>query len=216
MVDACVSLTKCSCSKVNHACKRVVITGGPGAGKTAILEIARKNFCEHISILPEAASILFGGGFWRHDSLPSKKAAQRAIFHVQRELEQLVEDEKKSAIALCDRGTIDGLAYWPDKEDLFWLEVGTTKAQELSRYAAVIHLRTPHLQQGYNFENPVRIESAEQAALIDERIAEVWKDHPRRFIVESENDFLEKVIMTMKLIKEELPDCCKSHPIQGI
>jgi len=38
----------------------VVLTGGPGAGKTAFLEIARRNFCEHIAVLPEAASIVFG------------------------------------------------------------------------------------------------------------------------------------------------------------
>lgn len=214
MSEFCESPIKCSCSKVNHSCKRVVITGGPGAGKTAVLEIARKSFCEHISILPEAASILFGGGFLRHDSLPSKQAAQRAIFHVQRELEQMVEDEKKSAIALCDRGTIDGLAYWPVEEDLFWKQVGSTKANELKRYTAVIHLRTPALEQGYNYQNPVRIESAQMAAEIDNRIVEVWKEHPRRFIIESKDDFLHKAAETIKYIKDELPECCKEHTIQ--
>lgn len=215
-VDACSSLMNCSCTKVNHNCKRVVITGGPGAGKTALLEIARKNFCEHISILPESASILFGGGFWRHNSLPAKKAAQRAIFHIQRELEQMVEDEKKAAIALCDRGTLDGFAYWPDDKELFWKEVDSTKALELSRYAAVIHLRTPPLEQGYNNQNPVRIETALQAAEIDERIADAWKDHPQRFFVTSENDFMEKVAIAMKLIKDQVPECCKSHAIKEL
>ena len=216
MSEFCESPIKCTCSKVNHSCKRVVITGGPGAGKTAVLEIARKSFCEHISILPEAASILFGGGFWRHDSLPSKQAAQRAIFHVQRELEQMVEDEKKSAIALCDRGTIDGLAYWPLEEDLYWKQVGSTKETELKRYTAVIHLRTPALDQGYNYQNPVRIESAQMAAEIDNRIVEVWKEHPRRFIIESKDDFLHKAAETIKYIKDELPECCKEHTIHGL
>jgi len=32
----------CLQKKNNHTSKRVVITGGPGAGKTALLEIARK------------------------------------------------------------------------------------------------------------------------------------------------------------------------------
>ncbi|MBK7961763.1 MAG: AAA family ATPase [Bdellovibrionales bacterium] len=111
---------------------------------------------------------------------PPKKA-QRAIFFVQRELERLVDDEKQSAIVLCDRGTLDGLAYWPDDEALFWKELGTSKAEQFSRYAAVIHLRTPPLEQGYNHQNPVRIESAIQAAEIDQKIANAWNGHPRRF-----------------------------------
>lgn len=152
---------------------------------------------------------MFGGGFWRLDSKSAKKAAQRAIFYIQKELEQMVEDEKNCALTLCDRGTLDGLAYWPDKEELFWKEVGSSKAIELSRYAAVIHLRTPPLEQGYNNQNPVRIESALQAAEIDERIANVWKDHPQRYFVTSENDFLKKVEIAMKLIKDQIPECCK-------
>lgn len=204
---------KCSCEPVIGTGKRVVITGGPGAGKTAILEIARKHFCERISILPEAASIIFSGGFWRHDTLPAKKAAQRAIFHIQKELEQLVEEEQLTNVALCDRGTLDSLAYWPGDEKLFWKEVGSSKEIELSRYAVVIHLRTPPIEKGYNHQNPVRTESAEQAAEIDKRIAVAWQDHPRRFFVDSHLDFLEKVNQAMTLIKNELPDCCQKHPL---
>ena len=216
MIACNTSVHSCACQRESHDCKRVVLTGGPGAGKTAVLEIARKNFCEHISILPEAASIIFGGGFSRHDTMAAKKAAQRAIFFVQRELERLVDDEKQSAIVLCDRGTLDGLAYWPDDEALFWKELGTSKAEQFSRYAAVIHLRTPPLEQGYNHQNPVRIESAIQAAEIDQKIANAWNGHPRRFFVESNSEFLEKVSQTIALIKEELPECCKGHSIQEL
>lgn len=216
MTVQCESKSGCSCSMQSHDCKLIVVTGGPGAGKTAVLEIARKNFCQHISILPEAASILFGGGFPRGDSLAAKKASQRAIFHIQRELEQLVEDEKKSAVALCDRGTLDGLAYWIGDEELFWNDVGSTKEKELKRYAVVIHLRTPPLEQGYNHQNPVRIETAIQAAAIDLKIEKVWEDHPNRFFVSSENEFLEKVETAISIIKEHLPECCKHHEISEL
>lgn len=216
MTEICVSKHNCTCSLESHPSKRIVITGGPGAGKTAVLEIARKNFCEHITILPEAASILFGGGFPRGEDLPRKKASQRAIFHIQHELEQLVEDEKNSAITLCDRGTLDGLAYWPLSEDLFWKEVGSTKEKELSRYDVIIHMRTPPAEQGYNFQNPVRVESANQAADVDKKIENAWKDHPHRFFVTSENDFLEKVQTAINLIKDHLPECCKHHEIMEL
>src|ERR1019366_4307010 len=98
----------CKCSKARHEPKLVVLTGGPGGGKTAILEMARRYFCRHVVILPEAASIVFGGGFPRLDTPEAKRSAQRAIYYVQRELERMAV-ESKAAVVLCDRGTIDGL-----------------------------------------------------------------------------------------------------------
>ncbi len=57
----------CDCEE-RHAYRRIVLTGGPGAGKTAVLEIIRHHFCPHVHILPESAGIVFGGGFPRnHD-----------------------------------------------------------------------------------------------------------------------------------------------------
>ncbi|MBI3308870.1 MAG: ATP-binding protein [Candidatus Melainabacteria bacterium] len=203
----------CLCKNKSHEGKRIVLTGGPGAGKTAVLEIVKKNFCNHIAILPESASIIFSGGFWRKDSIPAKKAAQRAIYHVQKELEQLAIEEQESAIILCDRGTIDGLAYWPCEETLFWQELETTKEKEFSKYSAVIHLRTPTLEDGYNHSNPVRIETVKQARKIDEHIRNVWAGHPKRFLVDSTKDFIEKVYKTVELIRSEVPECCKKHAL---
>jgi len=216
MENNCFVEKRCECNKENHEPKKVVITGGPGAGKTAVLEMARKNFCVHIAVLPEAATILFGGGFWRHDSLVAKKAAQRAIFHIQREMELLVTGEKEAAIALCDRGTLDGLAYWPGDEAEYFRELGTTKEEEFSQYVAVIHLRSPSLQMGYNHSNPVRIESADEAKSIDEKIIKAWEGHPHRFVIESSGDFMEKVAKAMNVIRDHLPNCCKSHKIQEL
>ncbi len=201
----------CECTKLLHDCKLVVLTGGPGAGKTAVLEIARRSLCEHISILPEAASIVFGGGFPRLKSDGSLRAAQEVIFHVQRGLEKVVVGEKHSAVALCDRGTIDGLAYWPGEEDEFWKLTRTTHEEELARYAAVIHLRSPSRAQGYNHSNPVRIESDVEAQTVDEKLLHVWSDHPKHYIIESTDDFLTKATKAIEIIQSLLPDCCKTH-----
>ncbi len=204
----------CSCKLESHKSKFVVLTGGPGAGKTAILEIAQKSFCEHISILPEAASIVFKGGFWRGESMPARKAAQRAIFHIQKELENIVREEGKAAIALCDRGTVDGMAYWPSDEKSFFSDLNTTKEKEFEKYSVVIHLRTPTLQGGYNHSNPIRIETAKQALEIDEKIAKIWNGHPKRYFIDSTKDFLEKISIAINYIKNELPDCCKGHVLK--
>lgn len=203
----------CECEKKEHDCRLVVLTGGPGAGKTAVLEVVRRNFCEHVAVLPEAASILYGGGFPRREAPAARRAAQRAIFHVQCELERMVVEERAAAVALCDRGTLDGLAYWEEDAERYWAELGTTSAAQLARYHAVIHLRTPSESRGYNHDNPVRTESAAQAAERDERILRAWSGHPRRFIVDSSDSFLVKLAHVIELVREQVPPCCRRHAI---
>lgn len=200
---------KCDCLKETHATRLVVVTGGPGAGKTAVLEMAKKVLCEHVAIIPEAASIVFGGGFWRMESSTAKTAAQRAIYHVQREMENLVLEEKRWAIGLCDRGTLDGLAYWSGTKDDFFSMASGKIDDEYARYSAVVHLRSPSADQGYNHQNPLRIESANQAKEIDDKIQSVWSGHPRYKVIESGPSFLAKANMALEAIAGELPECCR-------
>lgn len=40
-------MVACEC-KEPHDRRRVVMTGGPGAGKTAVLELIRQSFCVHV------------------------------------------------------------------------------------------------------------------------------------------------------------------------
>lgn len=201
-------MNHCPCT--GHASPRkVVLTGGPGAGKTAVLELVRHHFCPHVHVLPESAGILFGGGFPRGAALEPRRAAQRAIFYVQRELEA-ASVGSGAAILLCDRGTVDGAAYWPGPDDLF-TSVGAGRAAELARYDAVIHLRTPPADGGYNQNNPLRVETAAEAAAIDRRIAEAWSGHPRVHVIDSAPSFLAKARQALELLSAELPSCCRQH-----
>jgi predicted ATPase len=147
----------CHCRR-QHTPRRVVLTGGPGAGKTAVLEMLSHLVCPHVVITREAAGILFAGGFPRRADVVARRAVQRAIFHVQRELEALAASNNP-AVVLCDRGVVDGFAYWPGP-DAFWSAVGMTREAALARYDAVIHLRTPDGPNGYGHQNPMRIETA--------------------------------------------------------
>lgn len=202
---------RCSCHAASHEPRLVVLTGGPGAGKTAVLEIARQHFCDHVSVLPEAAGIVYGGGFPRKPTDAARRMAQRSIFHVERALEDLALEERTAAVALCDRGTLDGLAYWPDTVESFMSAMGTSLERELGRYAAVIHLRTPSASEGYNHVNVLRIESATEAHVIDERIASVWERHPRRFVVDNQPSFFEKAARAMAILLGEIPPCCRAR-----
>ncbi len=69
-------------------------------------------------------------------------------------------------------------------------------------------MRVPPDGGGYDHRNPLRNESAEEAARIDGCIAAVWKGHPRRFFVESEKNFMTKAALAMNLIAGEVPACC--------
>ncbi len=202
-------MVPCMCAQ-SHEPRLVVVTGGPGAGKTAVLEMVRRYLCEHVRVLPEAASVVFGGGFPRHDDAQCRRAAQRAIFHVERELEAIGAGHN-AAIVLCDRGTIDGLAYWPGSAEDFWAATSTTLEAELARYHAVIHLRTPTTLQGYNHQNPLRTESSTMAAAIDARILDLWARHPKRYLVDSTGDFLDKTADALAFLRRELPECCSTH-----
>jgi predicted ATPase len=185
----------------------IVLTGGPGAGKTAVLNLVRQRLCHHVYVVEESASILFGGGFPRDNDVPARRAAQRAIYHVQSELERIAHDRPRSVLAVCDRGTLDGIAYWPGDDVRFLEDLGTTMEAELSRYAMVIHLRTPPAAH-YNHDNALRIESAAEAQRIDDVIWRVWANHPRRVTIDSDDDFLKKAERAVELVEQELRAAC--------
>ncbi len=200
-------MNSCNCT-ATHDGRRVVLTGGPGAGKSAVLELAKLFFCEHVRSLPEAAGIVFGGHFPRNGRPDIRRASQRAIYHVQVELESttLVENP---AMVICDRGTLDGSAYWMGSGTL-WDAVGTTRDAELARYHGVIHLRTP-TAVAYNHDNPLRIESHDEARAIDSLIAEAWAGHPGYVEVPASDDFLGKAADALRHLRALMPECCRGQ-----
>jgi predicted ATPase len=201
-------------SSIRAPAKRIVVTGGPGAGKTAVLEVARRDLCKHVEVLPESARIAFGGGFPRRHDDAGRRGAQRAIFHLQDELERMGPESETAATVLCDRGTLDGLAYWPGSWSEYFEDLGTTMHHELARYALVIHLRVPDPQNGYK-NDVVRRESPHQAAEIDSRLVEVWAAHPHRVFVDSSADFVRKAQRALALIRSSLTCCASKDPRHG-
>jgi hypothetical protein len=92
-----------------------------------------------------------------------------------------------------------------------WNAVGTSLDVELARYDAVIHLRSPAADMGYDRSNPLRIETAVEAHAIDERIAAAWAQHRRRFEIAPASSFLAKAARAIEILHGELPECCRRH-----
>jgi len=173
---------------------RVALTGGPGAGKTTAADLFRREIGDRVVIVPEAATILFQGGFPRSTEAHACRVTQTAIFEVQRHLEDVQAALYPQRTLLCDRGTIDGAAYWPDGDNRYFEAVGTSLEIELERYDAVIFFETAAVG-GIAIEggNPVRNESLDRAVELDRRLHALWSRHPRFIHIPHHPSFFKKI-----------------------
>jgi predicted ATPase len=178
---------------------KIAVTGGPSGGKTSLIETIRKGMGHECAVVPEAASILFRGGFPRSNDPDFVIHTQRAIYYVQRELEEVMFHHTSSRLVICDRGSLDGLAYWPNRSDGFFKSLSTSREAELSRYDWVIHLDTAN-KSHYEISNPTRVESFEEAKKLNDKILKAWSTHPRRLIVRHNDSFLSKLTLCLEII----------------
>ncbi len=189
-----MSLSLVPAETSNNGRCRIVVTGGPGGGKTTAADLFRREINEGVCVVPEAATLLFGGGFPRVAGDDAQRATQRAIYYVQRSLEDIQAARYPNRILLCDRGTVDGAAYWPGEPDEFFRNVESTFEAEIARYDAVIFFESAAVG-GMRIEdgNPVRTESNQQAVALDQRLRGIWSRHPRFVLVPHNPSFFRKI-----------------------
>lgn len=184
--------------------KRVVFTGGPSAGKTSIIEILLRRYTPKVCAVPEAATILYSGGFPRIKDDIAMQHIQRAIYFTIKELEDMYASMEKAPIYLCDRGTLDGIAYWPKSAEKGFIEsVGTTIEDEIKRYDVVFHLKPPRNPQFYKM-TATRHENHRIALELDSKTQRAWEKHPRIYVIEDEPDFLTKVNRVVEIFEKEI------------
>ena len=163
--------------------KRIVVTGGPGSGKTVITEALAQSDSDRFAFVPEAATQVYTLLQTRWDKLDheGRRDVQRRIYRLQREQEERAARENPTKTLLLDRGTIDGAAYWPEGAEDYWRDLGTTHAAELARYDAVILLDTCAVLGLYDGDssNFCRFEDPQAAIASSELLKRLWSDHPR-------------------------------------
>jgi nicotinamide riboside kinase len=183
--------------------KKLAITGGPSGGKTTLIEVLKKEFGSRIKVAPEAASILYKGGFPRIKNYAGYFHAQLAIVSTLRHLEDLMMETHPDSLIVCDRGSLDSLAYWPDTEEHFFKNIHSTRQAELARYDWVLHLDTA-TEIDYDTTNDIRTESFHEARLLNEKVHASWNGHPKRQIITAENDFFSKMKKSTDIVAEIL------------
>jgi len=174
---------------------RIAVTGGPGGGKTTAADLFRREIGPRVALVPEAATIIFTSAFPRSHIPEEVKIIQRAVFQMQRDMEDLYALQHPGRILLCDRGTVDGAAYWPGKNPReFFTAQGTSLKRELARYDAVLFFESAAMG-GWNIKggNPIRDESPPEAVALDGRLRALWSQHPGFILVPHNPSFFKKI-----------------------
>lgn len=193
---------------------KIVLTGGPAAGKTTLISRILKEFKQDdgwkVITIPETATELisdfgikpFGNcvsmlefqDFVIADQIHKEKLAVKAA--------QMVPES--NVLIIYDRALMDDKAYISDEEfaQVISRFDGRTEDSVLANYDAVIHLVTcaKGAEFAYNLGNAARTESIESARAMDDRTLRAWSKHPNLRIVDNAVDFDEKINRAMREI----------------
>jgi predicted ATPase len=188
--------------------RKIVLTGGPGAGKTVISRHIAAQHPDRFVLVPEAATQVYDALQTRWDKLnvPGRRVVQRKIYDLQIDQEARTLDSHPGKILLLDRGTIDGAAYWPEGPEDYWRDVRSTLDAELRRYDAVIWMQTSATLGLYDGDssNPVRFEHPEAAIASGRMLMQLWGGHPRLRQVDAYPHLPDKIAAVERIVDETL------------
>ena len=217
-MDCCpVFITEVFCGKgkrMNRKGKRVtkiVLTGGPCAGKTTGLSWIQNTFEKMgytLIFMQEPATELKSAGI-----TPARCSSMMAYQLFQMKLQLEKEDvytraaldiadpdrqeTEKKVLIVCDRGFFDNRAYMTAEEfDEALGILGVSADEKLHSYDAVFHLETTAKNAVLYYgtaTNAIRDETPAQAAALDDRVIAAWESHPYYRIIENLNGFEDKM-----------------------
>ncbi|MBR1462752.1 MAG: AAA family ATPase [Prevotella sp.] len=201
--------------------KKIVLTGGPCAGKTTALVRIIEHFSSRgykVFTIPEVPTLYSLAG-WNYLT-PNKDLyyeGERAILKTQLVLEdtfmQMAEVCKKPTLIVCDRGTLDISAYMtPEMWEEITAKEGTNTSELRARYDAVLHLvsAADGAEQYYTVAtNATRYEQVNEEGLriareLDKKVIKAWTGHPHLRVINNHDDFEKKLNRVIKEISHVL------------
>lgn len=209
-------------SLVMKEIKRIVLTGGPCAGKTTALVRVIEHFSSRgykVFTLPEVPTMFTQAGM---NYLTPNKAffyeGEKATLEIQLALEdkflKMAQACEEPCVIVCDRGTMDISAYMqPEMWERLCNDVGyTTQQLRDDRYDAVLHLvsAADGAEQFYTTSNNAsRNEAADEqglaiARMLDKKVIEAWAGHSHLRVINNQEDFNRKLNRVLKEISHVL------------
>ena len=189
---------------------KIVITGGPCAGKTTAMSWIQNMFTDlgyHVIFIPECATELINAGISAR-TCKDVESFQNALMKLQIEREKIYEKAALSSkndkiLIVCDRGIMDSKAYLTDLQFSSILsELNKNEIELRDNYDAVFHLVTAAkgAEEFYTLENnTARTETIEEAIKSDDNLIKAWNGHPHFRIIDNSTNFEDKI---KKLLKE--------------
>lgn len=183
---------------------KIVITGGPCAGKSTAMSWIQNAFTQRgyqVLFVPETATELITGGVapWTCGSNLDYQICQIGL---QMEKERIFEQAAKTMnsdkiLIVCDRGMLDNKAYMTAQEFQQVLAIINQNEVELrDNYDAVFHLVTAAkgAEKFYTTaNNTARTETVEEATALDDKLIAAWTGHPHLRIINNASDFENKM-----------------------
>ena len=184
---------------------RIVITGGPCAGKTTAMSWIQNAFTQKgylVLFVDETATQLSNGGApWRLTR--NNREYQYRVTQLMLAKEEVFTGiartfEAEKVLIVCDRGALDNRAYMTAEEFRYVLDKLNTSEVELrDHYDAVFHLVTAAkgAEEFYTTaNNAARYETVEEAAAMDDKLIAAWTGHPHFRIIDNSTDFEGKMV----------------------
>ena len=183
---------------------KIVITGGPCAGKTTGMSWIQNAIGSRgwrVLFIPETATELITGGVapWTCGSNLDYQKCQVALqlFKEKTFLQAAQTMKEDKILIVCDRGVMDNRAYMTDEEFARVLEaLGLDEVELRDGYDGIFHLVTAAngAEEAYTLSNnAARTETPEQAREIDNKLIAAWTGHPHLRVIGNETDFVTKM-----------------------
>ena len=179
---------------------KIVITGGPCAGKTTAMSWVQNAFTQMgytVLFVSETATELITGGVapW---TCGTNAEYQKCQLRLQLEKEKIFEQAARTMKAekiliVCDRGALDNKAYMSEDEFADAVSfIGSNEVELRDNYDAVFHLVTAAkgAEEFYTTaNNEARKETVEEAAALDDKIISAWTGQPHFRVIDNSSDF---------------------------